>query len=81
MAEENNVETTRETIKIALSSQGDHACRNDPEGMCPVTSAIYDDMLSVKNKKYLSCPSYIPFGYGGFCNSPIRKEIYKKYNR
>ena len=81
MDEEKSTETTQETIKIALSSPGDHACHNDPEGMCPVTSAIYNDMISVKNKKYPSCPNYIPFGYGGFCNSPVRKEIYIKYKQ
>ena len=77
--EEENVETTQEAIKKALSFPGDHACRNDPQGICTVTSAIYDDMIAVNNKKYPSCPHYIPFGYGGFCNSSVRKEIYKKY--
>lgn len=78
---EDNIETTQEAIRTALSVPGDHACRDNPEGMCPVTSAIYDDMISVNNKKYPSCPNYIPFGYGGFCNSAIRKAIYKKYNK
>ena len=77
--QEENIETTQEAIRIALSSPGDHTCHHDPQGMCPVTSAIYDDMISVNNKKHPSCPCYIPFGYGGFCNSQVRKEIYSKY--
>ena len=77
--ETENTKNTQEAVKAALSSPGNHACRSNPENMCPVNSAIYDGMLSVDNKKSLSCPNYTPFGYGGFCTSPVRKEIYQKY--
>jgi len=69
----------REDIKEAISVPGDHACRNDPEGMCSFSAAISDQLMLVENKKYASCPHFISFGYSGFCNSAIRKNIYDKY--
>ena len=78
--EEGKTQIDQETIKKELSVPGDHACQNDFEGMCPVNTEISDNYISVKNSKYASCPHYIPFGYGGLCNSNVRRSIYNKYN-
>jgi len=78
--EEKERKVSPEEIKQVISVPGDHACRNDPEGMCTVNRIIAERLMLVSNKKYTTCPAYTPFGYGGFCNSPIRKEVYDKYN-
>ncbi len=69
----------KDEVKNAISCPGNHACRGNPESMCPVSSVISDDMVFVDNKKHRQCPYYLPFGYGGFCNLPVRKEIYNLY--
>ena len=79
MEKEEKTDTIKNIIAKTLSAPGDHACRNNPQGMCPITSIISDNMMFVKNQKHLQCPHYVPFGYGGFCNLPIRKEIYDQY--
>ena len=77
---EENQEVSPEVIREAISAPGDHACRNDPEGMCAVSRIIAERLMLVKNSKYTTCPAYTPFGYGGFCNSQIRKNVYDKFN-
>ena len=71
--------TAKEAIKADLSISGDHECRNDPEGMCRVTSAVSENLIFVANKQSPHCPYFVPFGYSGFCKWPIRKQIYKNY--
>lgn len=72
-------EKIKKAIEDAISSPGNHACRNSPEGICPVSAVVSDDILFVTNKKHLDCPFYVPFGYGGFCNFTPRKELYGEY--
>ena len=81
MDERQNAETIKEEIRKVLSCHGNHSCRDNPEGICPVTSVISDDMIFVENKKHPQCPYYTPFGYGGFCNFLLRQELYQKYGK
>lgn len=79
MAKEKPPETTEKAIEKLISVPGNHDCRNDPKSICPVTLAASEDLIFVANRNYPYCPYYVPFGYGGYCNYPARKEIYKKY--
>lgn len=72
-------QTIKDAVKAELSISGDHGCKNDPEGMCRITSAVSANLIFVANKKYNHCPYFVPFGYSGFCKWPIRKQIYKNY--
>lgn len=79
MNEKINDEAVKQAVIKAISGPGNHACRNDPDGMCPVTAVVSNDMIFVNNRKYSHCPHYVPFGYEGFCNFPPRKELYQQY--
>ncbi|MDP3792105.1 MAG: hypothetical protein Q8R38_08710 [Candidatus Omnitrophota bacterium] len=74
-----NPDMIPEAAKKAISCNGTHACRGKPEEMCPPESMVANNLLFVSNKKYPHCPYYVPFGYGGCCNFPVRKDIYKLY--
>jgi len=76
---EKELERIKEEIKKVISSPGNHACRDNPENICSVASPVLNDIVFVTNKNYPRCPYYKNFGYGGFCNLPVRKEIYDRY--
>lgn len=78
MAENEEVDIAKK-VREAISCAGKHSCRDAPDCMCPAVSPITNDIMFVDNKHYPQCPYYVPFGYGGFCNFPARKEIYKSY--
>jgi hypothetical protein len=79
MNEGKRSEALKEVVKNMILVSGDHACRDNPDLICPVTSAVSDDLMFVK-KPEKECPYYVPFGYAGFCNFNPRKELYKNYN-
>ena len=79
MTREKDPEASKEAIERLLSTPGKHSCRDNPESICPVTLAASDNLIFVSNTKHQYCPYYVPFGYGGYCNYPARKEIYKQY--
>jgi hypothetical protein len=77
------VEERSEEIKKAaqemISQSGSHACRNDPNGICPVTLAVSEDAIFVEKPSGRHCVHYIPFGNGGFCDFSPRKKLYNTY--
>lgn len=77
---EEETKASKAAIEKVISLPGNHACRNDPEGICRVTSSVGEDMIFVNNKKHPYCPYYKPFGYSGFCDFSARKELYRTYN-
>ena len=79
MSEGEKSEALKEAAKKLACVPGDHACRNNPDLICTITTAVSDDLLFVKRPEK-ECPYYVPFGYGGFCNFTPRKELYKNYN-
>jgi len=81
MDEKKPANTSNDMIRRTISVPGDHPCRNDPDTICPVSPIATNDLLFVSNKRYPACPYYIPFGYSGFCNLSIRKEIYQKFKK
>jgi hypothetical protein len=69
----------KKAIEELISQPGDHACRNDPDGICPVISVVSDDLVFVEKPSGKYCPYYAPFGHSGFCNFSARKELYNTY--
>ena len=45
MENEKNPKNIITAVKNALSVPGDHLCRNDPQGVCPVTSVMSAKMI------------------------------------
>lgn len=81
MSSEKKLQINTETLAGASSCPKDKCCLTNPDNLCPVISDISDDLIYVSNKKLTSCCYHVRFGYNGFCNCPVRKEIYKRYNK
>ena len=70
------------TIKKANQCRSDHSCLENPDGLCPVKFSLTDDMIFVnKPPDKEPCGYYVPFGNAGFCDCPVRKSIYREYNK
>jgi|GEM_PF-3600353 len=66
-------------VSSAVPMPHDHA-----NGKAEETAQEQDrpfSLIFVTNKKFPSCPHYVPFADDGFCNSPVRKDIYKKFKK
>lgn len=75
------IKISEETIKKAYLCRNEFECLSKPERVCPVKFPASDDLLFVSRDKNKICDYYVPFGNGGFCTCPVRKEIYSEYNR
>lgn len=81
MANKKKIKINEQVSKKATSCSRNKVCLEHPEEVCPVISNISEGMIFVSKKNVRSCPYYVPFGYDGFCNCPVRQEIYNKYNK
>ena len=69
-------------IKKAAQCRSGHSCLDNPDGLCPVKFSLTEDMVFVNKPLDKDiCNYYVPFGYGGFCDCPVRKSIYREYNK
>jgi hypothetical protein len=74
------MDISQESIKNATHCTKKNSCLEDPGKLCRVVSYASPELMFVYNKENPTCPYYTNFGYGGFCNCPVRKEIYNKYS-
>lgn len=75
------MEIDKETLENACFCTKNKSCLDDLKEACPVVADITDELIFVSKKRSAECGYYVNFGYGGFCNCPVRKEIRRKYNK
>jgi len=75
------MEIDKDTIENACFCNKNKSCLDNPKNLCPITADITDELIFVSKQKSPECGYYVNFGYGGFCNCPVRKEIYRKYKK
>lgn len=76
--------TIDEEVKNCTTKcEKDFACiNNNSHELCPVDHFYNDKVLFIKCLSKGYCSYRTSFGYASFiCSCPMRKEIYKKYNK
>lgn len=72
------MDIAKEAIEKATSCHRNKACLQGAGSICPAIKIAGEKLLFVNKNENQNCNYYVPFGYTGFCNCPIRKEIFKK---
>ena len=82
MIDQNKYEINQATIDKADSCSKEHRCLACEEGtLCHITSAPMGEVLFIECKEDSICSYQMSFGDGMVCTCPVRKEIYKKYEK
>lgn len=75
------MEINLQTSKNATHCVKNKVCLKKPENLCPVLCEVANGMLVVLKRSPEKCEHHVHFGYNGFCNCPVRKDIYRKYKK
>jgi hypothetical protein len=70
-----------ESIKaLAKDCKTDFLCLiSEDHTICKVKNCVEGKVHFIECKEHMDCSYKKSFGYGCYCNCPVRKEIFNKY--